>query len=76
MEILIKTGNECTTIRTNCCGVVFANLEESSDFPGRYSRDTDRKWLDFKRKHGLWKHRCDVEKWYDLYLRLCGEGLV
>lgn len=62
------------TIKSTC---FILRIEEGINRPisGDYHITTDQKWLKFKRDHNL-KVYDDLFKWYDLYLRLCAEGLL
>lgn len=52
-------------------------MQENINTPlrGDYHFFDDKKWLAFKAKYNL-KVSDDLFKWYDLYLRLCAEGLL
>lgn len=41
-----------------------------------YVRERDEKWIAFKREHGLLNHDFDLVRWFDLYLRLCANGII
>lgn len=41
-----------------------------------YKRSLDTKWIKFYKKHKLTKRDLLNPKWYDLYLRLCAEGII
>jgi hypothetical protein len=40
-----------------------------------YFRFTDKKWLEFAKKHNL-TNADAYGKWYELYLQLCANGLL
>lgn len=61
--------------------VVFISLETVNTNLAVYSksvykRSLDPKWVKFCRKHRLNKKDLINPKWYDLYLRLCAEGML
>lgn len=41
-----------------------------------YKRSLDPKWTKFCKDHKLTKRDILNPKWYDLYLRLCAEGII
>lgn len=51
------------------------SVEESSDFAEKYHKCKDRKWFKFCKEHNFNPYKDADGKIYDLYLRLCAEGL-
>lgn len=41
-----------------------------------YKRSLDPKWIEFCKEHRLTKKDLLNPKWYDIYLRLCAEGII
>lgn len=39
-----------------------------------YNAEFDQKWIEFRRKHHIKPSEC--ERWFDLFLRMCGCGLL
>ena len=43
---------------------------------GDYYRESDPKWIAFRKKHKLKQGRDPIYKWYQLFLELCANGLL
>ena len=41
-----------------------------------YFKEEDPKWIIFARNHKLGRKERKDPKWFDLYLRLCAEGII
>jgi len=68
---------------THCQEIFFCQLElrtaqigDISYSLSYYDRNKDPKWVIFARKHKLSKKDRKNPKWFDLYLRLCAEGII
>lgn len=49
---------------------------EAGKSDDRYSKYTDKKWHKFLHDHGFKSAQNVPEKWYDMYLVMCAEGMV
>ena len=54
---------------------LYINEGVNTPIRGDYSISQDEKWIAFKKKYNL-KATDDLFKWYDMYLKLCAEGLL
>jgi hypothetical protein len=41
-----------------------------------YKRSLDHKWIKFCKDNRLTKRESSSQKWYDMYLLLCAEGIL
>jgi hypothetical protein len=56
-------------------GVLHISENINTPLRGDYNHQKDEKWIMFRTKYRL-KATDDLFKWFDLYLRLCAEGLL